>query len=109
MRRGLVVLALALSSCGWTTYWGLRGGPPKDQLPPDQREAFEQKYREDVAACMERGYATQTYTSSGYVYEGTGGSYGQSHFNHDVMRACMSARGWVVTKKVPTTLGVPWY
>lgn len=100
-----LLVAALMTGCGWNRHYTLR----PEIKPQYTKETADQKFREDKAYCMERGYALQTYSGSSYYYEGTGGGSSGSNFNAAVMASCLEARGWMLDRKVPTTLGMEWY
>lgn len=105
----LVAGAAVLSGCGFQYHFKQHGVADAAQLSQEEREEADQQYKRDWSACLERGYALQTYSSSWSAYEGTGGGSGRSHFNQGVFISCMEARGWDYKGKSPTTFGIAWY
>lgn len=98
-----------LSGCGFQYHFKKHGLTDSSTLTAEEKEDVDREYKQDWSACLERGYALQTYSSSWGVYDGTGGGSGSSRFNQGVFISCMEARGWDYKGKSPTTFGIAWY
>ncbi|TXH58487.1 MAG: hypothetical protein E6Q97_02085 [Desulfurellales bacterium] len=105
----LVAASAALSGCGFKYHFKKHGIADPSTLTAEERDDVDREYKQDRSACLERGYALQTYSGSWGVSEGSGGGSSSSRFNQSVFIACMEARGWDYEGKSPTTFGIAWY